>query len=156
MLDEVPEHHVPAPGSQTDTREVLSFDPIRQPLRESRERLERLEDLAIAGRIGAPALHDVGPILPVLPGRVEELRSLRQGIRERGSQRSCLFGREDEFGVVEENRDGVATTFGPWALSGLRIAREFLDQPRRRDFPYPPRVGSDRESTSYPVISRGD
>ncbi len=96
MLDQVPEHHVAATGRQPGPREILGGRHVYQSFREAVEDLERVEDLAIPGRLGTATLDDVSAIGPVGPGRMHKLPAGCKRLVERFLQLTGFLHRENQ------------------------------------------------------------
>jgi hypothetical protein len=86
VFDEVPQHHVPAARREARAREVLSGELLGQSLEQSPERVERVEHLAVARGVGAPALDDVLAVCAVAAGGVQERLSGGERVGERFAQ----------------------------------------------------------------------
>ena len=82
MFDQMPEHHVATTTRQTDPREVLGRGLGREPISQSFECIEGVEHFRVSTGVGPAALDDIGSVLAVFAGRVQERASLCAGVIE--------------------------------------------------------------------------
>jgi hypothetical protein len=164
ILDQMPEDHVPPATGQADTREIIGDGLLGETVDEPFERLDGIEDLRVPRRISTRSFDHVRPVPAVLTDGVQERLSFGQGVLK--SVLELVYGLDrDRNGLVTDG-DGdclprpfdrqssrVTVRFcGPCVLVlgwSIRRAGEFLDQPRRRDFLYPPSSGGQHVTTCH-------
>jgi len=104
MLADVPKYHVPTGASDPRAPHVFGRELGRQSVVEAPQRLETLEHLGVARRVGSAAGDDVTAVLPMFARGAEELAALRQGVADGFLQVGGVVTRE-RVGLVTDSND---------------------------------------------------
>ena len=135
VFGEVAHHHVAAPARETGPPHVVGVELGGEPLVQPFERREPVEHFAVARRLGAPTGDDVTPVATAFAARPQELPFFCQRLGQRFSECVGVRPGETALGPVERQNER--------AVVGRFTADEFLDQPSRDGFLYPPSSGCD-------------
>jgi len=154
VFDKVADEEVTAAAGDARRRHVVCAELFREVVVQLPQRGKLVEHLPVAGGVSPPAGHDVAPVRSLDPDRVTELAAAGDGLGQLVTERAGRLSVQLDAPTVNVDADRVTVVAGSdsvpavgrgstvavtrWSCPLVSLPGEFLDQPPRGDFGYPP------------------